>query len=115
MIEQPRTNMFMRPDIIIDEAGQTWVLMKSDNTTLWHYPYMKIEEVRAENPDCSGNTRPNPGTRSGRFSNRDPYRFTRSSGRAYESGYSFPRPDPVADGVAIHQWLEDWFKNNGPA
>jgi len=115
VIEQPRHNPFIQPDIIIDEAGQTWVLLKSTNTTLWHYPYMKIEELRAESNDCSRGTRPNPRGRSGRFRSADPYRFTRRGSYFDESGYTFPRPDPVANGVTIHQWLEDWFKNNGPA
>lgn len=95
------------PDIVIEPDGQVWVsIMK---TNMFYNEYEKIEDLRAEDygsARSSGfNSSERPGTRGGRASNG----YTgRSSGD--DEGYKFDRePDPVADTMFIHEWIEKWF------
>ena len=107
-MKQPRVGHFYNPDIIIDESGQTWV-KEIAGWGVWS-GYVKIEELRAADNDCSRNTRPNP---SGRFSKGRSRTTDRHAGGPYgfdPGSEPFPHSGSVLnDQQAIHELLEKWF------
>lgn len=99
----------MFADVIIDEEG-TWVSI--DDRTHWPHVYYKIEDIRAKDFDRSRGARYSSGTRTGRFGVRDPYQFPRRSS-GDDEGFHFVRDgDPLAEGLAYHDYL---MRKYGPA
>lgn len=88
---QPRVGR-LQAEVIIEETGQVWV---NTQTTPGLWPgarYTKIEELRAEDYDCSRGTGPNPSGRSGARGGR-PSNGYAERGNDYAQGFEFMRDD----------------------